>query len=163
MYYNFSRVIDHVIYRYLLSFPNSLSTRLFDSILLHRSYLSLLNAQKLKKKSGKEKIPASIFLSPFPKRQRNETFANVLTIDAREFSRVARPSRRKAVSYDEALSDQFRFEWNPEASGMAEVFSVTLLPVSARHRETSTDCKSGVSYRRVSIKTVKLQFQPGER
>lgn len=105
MYYDFSRVIDRVIYRYLLSFPNSLSTRLFDSILLHRSYLSLLNAQKLKKKSGKEKIPASIFLSPFPKRRRNETFANVLTIDAREFSRVARPSRRKAVSYDEALSD----------------------------------------------------------
>lgn len=30
---------------------------------------------------------------------------------------------------------------------------------STRHRETSTDCKSGVSYRRVSIKTVKLQFQ----
>lgn len=108
MYYDFSRVIDRVIYRYQRVYSHFRIPFPFDySILfsLHRSYLSLLNAQKLKKKSGKEKIPASIFLSPFPKRRRNETFANVLTIDAREFSRVARPSRRKAVSYDEALSD----------------------------------------------------------
>lgn len=97
MYYDFSRVIDRVIYRYQRVYSHFRIPFPFDySILfsLHRSYLSLLNAQKLKKKSGKEKIPASIFLSPFPKRRRNETFANVLTIDAREFSRVHRGEKR---------------------------------------------------------------------